>query len=139
VKLGGCDDPRNGVIVAVCMGKDPTTQVRFTAPERNGGAWESLTLKENAEDQGGLSLYIVAAPNDAGASLHASGATYYDVPGGASLEFDVSALPSLATGTGVVCLEQYAPGANPDADDAAAPRLVDRGEVLVVLRYCPPP
>ncbi len=137
VKLGGCADPRNGVIVTVCMGQDPTTRVRFTAPDRDGGAWKSVTLRENASDQAGLSLYIVAT----GGLLQSSGASYHDVHGGALLEFDVSVLPSLAAGTGVVRLELYAQDSadGGDAGDAGAPRLADRGEVLVVLRFCPLP
>jgi hypothetical protein len=135
VKLGGCDDARNGVIVTACMGNNPTTRVRFTAPDRDGGSWESITLRENASDQPGLSVDIVAT----GGLLRPSGATYHDVPGGALLEFEVSVLPSLATGTGVVRLELYAQGDAADGGDAGAPRLVDRGEVLVVLRFCPLP
>ena len=137
VKLGGCKDPRNGVIVRLCQASDqPIARLRFTAPDRDGGSWPSLTLRETVDAQASLSLYIVATPKDASASLRTSEATFYDVPGGAPIEFEVSALPSHAMGSGVIDLELYALGSVADAGDAGAPQLVDRGKILVVLEHC---
>src|SRR5882672_7951452 len=46
VRLGGCEDPRNAIIVHQCDGAEPGASMTFVAPDTDGGVWPSLTLEE---------------------------------------------------------------------------------------------